>query len=237
MADQYRAEHIGSLLRPSAVLEARTAHEQGSITLEQLREIEDEAILGALEMQRQVGIEILSDGEFRRSWFSAAFADSIEGIMHDPDATTSPGWEGEQGHLADQTTADIGFTTQMVGAKLRQVRRLTGHESSFLKQHSPGPFKITMPGVMTRARTWYKPGVTDQFYPTPADLILDIVEILRSEVRALIDEGVTYIQLDSLRYVIQLADVRTRQQMVQGGEDVEVDVCLDEPTGVPVQGQ
>ena len=192
MADQYRAEQIGSLLRPSVVLEARTAHDQGSITLEQLREIEDRAILDALDMQRRVGIDVFTDGEFRRSWFSAAYADSIAGIVDDPDAVFTPGWPGEGGDLADQTTADIGFGEQMVGARLRQPRRLTGHESSFLKQHSPGPSKITMPGVMTRARTWYKPGVTDKFYPTRADLTRDIVEILRGEVRALIDGSREY---------------------------------------------
>ena len=177
-------------------------------------------------MQRQVGVDIFSDGEFRRSWFSAAFADSIEGIVDDPDAVFVSSWQGEQGELADQVAADIGFAEQMVGAKLRQTRRLTGHESSFFMQHSPGPFKITMPGVMTRTRTWYKPGVTDEFYPTRADLIQDVVQILRGEVRALIDEGVTYIQLDSLRYVIQFADVSSRQQMVESGEDLEQ--ALDE---------
>ncbi len=226
MADQYRAEQIGSLLRPTKVMDARATHAQGSITIEQLREVEDRAIIDALEMQRQVGVDIFSDGEFRRSWFSAAFADSIEGIVDDPDAVFVSSWQGEQGELADQVASDIGFAEQMVGAKLRQTRRLTGHESSFLKQHSPGPFKITMPGVMTRARTWYKPGVTDEFYPTQTDLIQDVVQILRGEVRALIDEGVTYIQLDSLRYVIQLADVSSRQQMVESGEDLEQ--ALDE---------
>jgi len=226
MADQYRAEQTGSLLRPTEVMDARATHAQGSITIEQLREVEDRAIIDALEMQRQVGVDIFSDGEFRRSWFSAAFADSIEGIVDDPDAVFVSSWQGEQGELADQVAADIGFAEQMVGAKLRQTRRLTGHESSFLKQHSPGPFKITMPGVMTRARTWYKPGVTDEFYPTQTDLIQDVVQILRGEVRALIDEGVTYIQLDSLRYVIQLADVSSRQQMVESGEDLEQ--ALDE---------
>ena len=226
MANQCRAEQIGSLLRPTEVMDARATHAQGSITIEQLREVEDRAIIDALEMQRQVGVDIFSDGEFRRSWFSAAFADSIEGIVDDPDAVFVSSWQGEQGELADQVAADIGFAEQMVGAKLRQTRRLTGHESSFLKQHSPGPFKITMPGVMTIARTWYKPGVTDEFYPTQADLIQDVVQILRGEVRALIDEGVTYIQLDSLRYVIQLADVSSRQQMVESGEDLEQ--ALDE---------
>ena len=116
MADQYRAEQIGSLLRPTEVMDARATHAQGSITIEQLREVEDRAIIDALEMQRQVGVDIFSDGEFRRSWFSAAFADSIEGIVDDPDAVFVSSWQGEQGELADQVAADIGFAEQMVGA-------------------------------------------------------------------------------------------------------------------------
>ena len=90
-----------------------------------------------------------------------------------------------------------------MGAKLRQIRRLTAHESGFLKAHAPGPYKITMPGVMTRALAWYKPGLTDRSYPTPSDLVQELVEMLHREVQALLDEGVTHIQLDSLRYVIE----------------------------------
>ena len=187
----------------------------------QLREIEDQAILQALEMQRQVGIEVFSDGEYRRSWFSGALAESVEGVIDDPEPGPVNSWQGTQGQLADATTADIGFATQVVGAKLRQIRRLTAHESGFLKAHAPGPYKITMPGVMTRALAWYKPGLTDRFYPTPSDLVQELVEMLQREVQALLDEGVTYIQLDSLRYVIELADVRRRQQMLQAGEDLD----------------
>src|SRR5262249_41910171 len=127
---------------------------------------------------------------------------------------------------ADATAAEIGYAEQVVGAKLRQVRRLTGHESGFLQRHAPVPFKITIPGALSRALGWYKPGLTDKFYPTPADLVQDIVDILRREVQPLIDEGVPYIQLDSLRYVIQLADPQIRQQMLQAGQDL--DRALDE---------
>jgi 5-methyltetrahydropteroyltriglutamate--homocysteine methyltransferase len=127
---------------------------------------------------------------------------------------------------ADATAAEIGFGAQVVGTKLRQIRRLTAHESGFLKQHAPGPFKITIPGALSRALGWYKPGLTAKFYPTPADLVQDIVDILRREVKALIDEGVSYVQLDSLRYVIQLADARTREPMLQAGQDL--DKALDE---------
>lgn len=213
MAEPYRADHIGSLLRPSELLEARTAHAGDRISLEHLRAIEDKAILDALEMQRQVGIDVFSDGEYRRSWFSAAFTDAIEGIMRDPEAVFTPSWQGEFGEQADATAAAIGFGEQVVGAKLRQVRRFTAHESGFLRQHAPGPCKIMLPGVMTRAMTWYEPGITDKFYPTLEDMIDDIVGMLQNEVKALIAEGVNYIQLDSLRYVIQLSDPNVRQHM------------------------
>jgi len=194
--------------------------------MEQLRTIEDKAILDALEMQRQVGIDIFTDGEYRRSWWSGAIAESVEGVIDDPNAVFTPGWQGPHGAQADATAAEIGFGEQVVGAKLRQVRRLTAHESGFLQQHAPGPFKITIPGALSRALGWYKPGLTDKFYPTPADLVQDIVDILRREVKALIDEGASYIQLDSLRYVIQLADPQIRQRMLQAGQDL--DKALDE---------
>ena len=226
MAEHYRADHVGSLLRPPAVLEARATHAAGRLSLDQLRDIEDKAILEVLEMQRQAGIDVFTDGEYRRSWWSGAIAESVEGVIDDPDAVFTPGWQGPSGAQADTTAAEIGFAAQVVGAKLRQIRRLTAHESGFLKQHAPGPFKITIPGALSRALGWYKPGLTDKFYPTPADLVQDIVDILRREVQALIAEGVPYIQLDSLRYVIQLADSRTREQMRQAGQDL--DKALDE---------
>ena len=226
MATAYRADHIGSLLRPPEVLRARESTSYGRISLEQLREVEDKAILEALEMQRQVGVDILSDGEYRRSWFSGGIAEAVEGVIDDPDAVYTSRWQGENQQLADATAEGIGFGEQVVGAKLRQVRRLTAHESGFLKQHASGPFKITMPGATQRASGWYKPSLTDQFYASRAELVQDLVEILQREIKALLDEGVPYIQLDSLRYVTALANPRQRQQIIDSGEDPDKE--LDE---------
>ena len=86
MASQYRAEHVGSLLRTPEVLAARAAHEQGSVSLEQLREIEDKAVLAALKMQQEAGIDVVTDGEMRRGWWSGGIAAAVEGIVDDPDA-------------------------------------------------------------------------------------------------------------------------------------------------------
>ena len=221
MTTPYRADHIGSLLRPPELLQARAAYEQGRMTLAQLRQSEDTAILQALELQRQVGIDVYTDGEYRRGWFAAAFEESVEGITEDPEAAADRRWQGQHNAQAMATAADLRLTQRVVGAKLRQVRRLTAHESGFLQQHAPGPFKITMPGVMTRALAWYKPGLTDKFYPTRADLVQEFVGMIQREVQALLNEGVSYIQLDSLHYVIRLADPRYRQQMTHTGADLD----------------
>jgi 5-methyltetrahydropteroyltriglutamate--homocysteine methyltransferase len=208
------------------LLQARAAYDQGRLTLAQLRQSEDTAILQALELQLQVGIDVYSDGEYRRRWFAAAFEESVEGITEEPEAVADRRWQGQHSDLAMATSADIRLTQRVVGAKLRQVRRLTAHESGFLQQHAPGPFKITIPGVMTRALAWYKPGLTDKFYPTRADLVQEFVGMIQREVQALLNEGVAYIQLDSLHYVIRLADPRYQQQMAQTGADLDKE--LDE---------
>ena len=230
MATSYRADHVGSLLRPPEVLEARAAYAEGRIRIGQLRASEDKAILDALVMQREVGLNVYTDGEYRRSWFSGAFAESVDGLIDDPDTVFGGQWHGQHREQADVTTGEIGFGRQVVGAKLRQVRRLAAHESGFLGRNAPGPFKITLPGAMIRAPGWFKPGLTDKFYPTRADLVQELAGILQREVKALLDEGVPYIQLDSLRYVTYLADRSRREEMVQAGMDLDKE--LDETIAV-----
>lgn len=221
MTTRYRADHIGSLLRPPELLQARAAYDQGRMPLAQLRQIEDQAIHQALELQRQVGIDVYTDGEYRRRWFAGAFEESIEGITEDPDAALDRRWQGQYSEQAMATAADLQLTKRVVGAKLRQIQRLTAHESGFLQHHAPGPFKITLPGVMTRALAWYKPGLTDRFYATPADLVQEFAGMIQREVQALLDEGVSYIQLDSLHYVIGLADPQRRNRL-----DPELDMVI-----------
>jgi 5-methyltetrahydropteroyltriglutamate--homocysteine methyltransferase len=115
----------------------------------------------------------------------------------------------------------------MVAAeKLRQVRRLAGDEAAFLKEHAPGPWKITMPGAMSAAGGLFQPGVTDKVYPTRFDLAKDIVAMLQAEVKALVADGVSYIQLDSLHYVERVADTTIRPKMIEAGEDP--DAYLDQ---------
>ena len=220
MTTPYRADHVGSLLRPPELLEARTAYANGDRSLEQLREAEDAAVLRALDMQRDAGIDILSDGEYRRPAWSAAVRESLEGLVPNPEppiASILGQWQGPHGEVARASV--IPGTGLVVGAPVRQVRRFVEADSAFLRQHAPGPWKITMPGAMSAAGTLFKAGVTDQFYATRWDLAAEVVKMLRREIEALAAEGVSYIQLDSLHYVERVTDATVRARMIAEGED------------------
>jgi 5-methyltetrahydropteroyltriglutamate--homocysteine methyltransferase len=111
-----------------------------------------------------------------------------------------------------------GSTAQAVGAKLRKVRKLTAHELPFLKKNVTGPFKVTVPAPSNFLVASYKPGLSDSFYPTRADLLHDLVEIVRDEVRWLVSQGVQYIQLDA-PYYSHFLDSRQREKLHASGID------------------
>src|SRR6516225_11068987 len=123
----YRADHIGSFLRPAKLLEAR----QGS-SPEELRTLEDEQIRRVLAKQKEIGFEAATDGEFRRRNFMSDFTDAVEGF--DLGNAVGRAWQGgPSGGMGVSSVAGV------VTSKLRQVRALTGHELPFLQAHSPLP--------------------------------------------------------------------------------------------------
>jgi 5-methyltetrahydropteroyltriglutamate--homocysteine methyltransferase len=223
-----RADHIGSLLRPPDLLAARKQHDAGQVSLQQLREIEDRSIVEAIKMQRDAGIEVVSDGEYRRGIWYAPLSEGLEGLVPNPDNPAPAGgiWQGKNAELAQETLAEVGQNNMVAGARLRRTRRMTGHESGFLAANARGPWKMTIPGVLSRANGWFKPGLSEPFYPTRQDLVAELVQQVRQEVQALVDEGCSYFQLDSLVYVIQLANPQRRAAMVAQGLDP--DSVLDE---------
>lgn len=208
MPPRYRAENVGSFLRSPRLLQARAEYSQGKLKLAELRSVEDPSILETLAGQRKAGIDIYTDGELRRGSWLTDMADSVEGFV--PEKVMLE-WKGPGGGTE-------GSTAQVVGAKLRKVRKLTAHEVPFLKKHSPGPFKITLPAPSNFMVASYKLGVTDRFYPTYSDLLKDVVEIVRDEIQWLVNEGVTYIQLDAPYYSHYL-DRRQRERMKAAGLD------------------
>jgi len=225
MASPYRADHVGSLLRPPELLQARADLNEGRITPEQLREVEDASILKALDLQRQAGIDIYSDGEYRRLAWSASIRAALDNLVPDAESPTLRllgRWQGPTSDLANASmTGSAIMPALVVGEKVRQARRIAGDDAAFLRAHAPGPWKITMPGPMSSAGQLYKPGVSDRAYASRRDLVNDIIEMQRREIEALIEDGASYIQIDSLHYVERVADHTIRAQMIADGEDPE----------------
>jgi 5-methyltetrahydropteroyltriglutamate--homocysteine methyltransferase len=211
MTFSYRADHVGSLLRPPELLKARQGVIDGTLAQEKLRELEDSAILSALDMQREAGVDVVTDGELRRAAWMTDLTEAVDGFV--PEHVTLE-WRGGEGDEARPSLARV------VGGKLLQKRRVTGHESGFLLKHARGPVKMTMPSPMLYGQVAYKPGLTDRFYPTRLDLMLAVAAIIRLEIAALIDEGVRYIQLDAPTYTY-LADDRLRIRPEHSGGDPE----------------
>jgi 5-methyltetrahydropteroyltriglutamate--homocysteine methyltransferase len=218
MTPAYRADHVGSLLRPPALVEARAAYAAGQLTLEQLREVEDRAILDALALQREVGLDVFTDGEFRRFSFQSDLSDAVEGFV--------PDTEGREWHTPTGVERSVGGFARVVGGKLRQTRRLAAHEAAFLRAHAPGPFKLTLPSPSLFAGpTTYRPALVGTVYPTRADLLRDLVAIIGSEMRALAEEGVPYIQIDAPSYMY-FVDPRERERARAQG--IDLDALLDQ---------
>jgi 5-methyltetrahydropteroyltriglutamate--homocysteine methyltransferase len=210
-----RAEHVGSLLRPPELLHARAAHRQGQVTLEQLREVEDRAILGALQLQREVGLDILTDGEYRRESWLSPFWDSLEGLSTISQPTMRIEWHGvpEGGPPQDE----LQLAPVVVSGQLHRRVPLLRTEATFLLEHAFAPFKVTMPSP-TMTATLYVPGITDRVYATPTDMVRRVAELQVADVEELADLGVRWVQVDSLRYV-SLLDERLRQRIHGMGVD------------------
>ena len=235
MAVRYRAEHVGSLLRPPEVLAAQAARAEGRIPLQELRRIEDEAILKALDLQKQAGLQIFTDGEYRRGNWAGDFPDSVDGYVEGPppipfEWRMPDGTQRAPAEIVQDIRAVPGQGNRVIGERLRQRQRLTAHESAFLKAHAPGPYKITMPAASYVVARGYKPGITDKAYGSRSELLQDVVKIMQAEVKALIDEGATYIQLDNPHYPDYIPESRRehwRSIGIDPDKAIEEDVAAD----------
>jgi 5-methyltetrahydropteroyltriglutamate--homocysteine methyltransferase len=203
----YRADHVGSLLRPPELLQARADFTAGRIGESQLHEAEDRAIDKALELQRQVGINVLTDGEYRRHDWVGDFTSAVDGYV-----TAQPpirfDWKLPEPVAASgaatmrQAVAEMPQQAgRVIGERLRLRHRLTEHEYPYLRDHAQGqPFKVTMPATSYVVARGWKPGVTDKVYGSRWELAQDVARIMADEINALATAGVPYIQVDNAHW-------------------------------------
>ena len=188
MQAPFRADQVGSFLRPAELINAR----QHGASEDEIREIEDREILRVLSKQRDLGFHIFTDGELRRQHFMSDFIEAVHGFdMHD---AVSRSWDA-----STAAATPVSNVTGIVTSKLSQVRPLTAHETDFLRAYKPGAIKITLPSATQFPAISFKQGVSDKAYADRSALLWDIVEILKKELARLKNE-VDYIQIDAPRY-------------------------------------
>ena len=216
MANAYRADQVGSLLRPVELVEARHAE----ATPETLRKLEDRHILRLLERQRALGLDVVTDGELRRKNFMSDLTDAVDGF--DTGDAIARTWQGSGGKVAS--------VTGIVTARLVQRRALTAGELPYLQRHAQVPFKVTLPSATQFPAIAFKRGITDKIYPRHSDLLWEIAEIIKAEMRTLAEAGVPYLQIDAPRYSYYI-DPKWRGWL-KTELGVEPDEALDEAVRV-----
>jgi 5-methyltetrahydropteroyltriglutamate--homocysteine methyltransferase len=221
MSSKYRADHVGSFLRPPELLAAR-----GSGDAQRLREVEDRAILQVLAKQKDLGFDVFTDGEFRRSNFMGDFTEAVEGFDFGDGLARSWNTAVQGALVGPGPSGSRGRVAGVVVEKLHAVRPLTGHELPFLKQHSPGDIKMTLPSATQFPAISFKAGRTEKAYKDHSALLWDIVEIMKTELGRLASEGVKYIQIDAPRYSYFM-DPKWRE-WIRKEMKVEPDAFLEE---------
>ncbi len=213
----WRSETVGSLLRPHDLVASRTALMLGKGDPVELRNTEDLAILAAIHRQEEIGLDLLTDGEFRRFSFLGAVTDSVDGFTLG--RKSNPDWFTPEGKV------NPGQTAMLASGKLAAARRMAAREAGFLREHARKPYKITLPSPLVVAQSAWKAGVSDKHYPRMADLMWAAADLVRAEVDALAADGAPCIQIDNpgLAYYI---DPALRDRARAAG--IEVDIPLED---------
>ena len=211
----FRADHVGSLLRPPQLLQARDDHAAGRIDADELRRIEDEAISDVVAMQEEVGLSSATDGEFRRSSWHMDFLYQLQGISKNEDSQLKVQFHNAAG--------DVEFATpeMRVDGKVALDQPIFGEAFKYLADRATTATpKLTIPSP---GMVQYRGGramIDQDVYPDLAEFRADLAAAYRAEVHALAGMGCHYLQLDdtSLAY---LNDPKQREQIAARGEDAE----------------
>src|SRR5215471_1032921 len=137
----FRADQVGSLLRPAELQQAWDGFFAGQLDREALAEAEDRAILEALARQRACGISVCTDGEFRRAVYMGGVLDAVEGFSFGQGPRLR--WRADPGREVPEAVASLSLA--VVSGRLRPTRRIAAREAAFLAEHAPRPFKVTLP--------------------------------------------------------------------------------------------
>jgi 5-methyltetrahydropteroyltriglutamate--homocysteine methyltransferase len=206
----FRADHVGSLLRPAALKEARGKRERGEITAEELKTIEDREIETVIRKQEAAGLRSVTDGEFRRAFWNYDFLGEIDGV---------------EAYLGERKIKFQG--PQPKPMMLRVIGKLGGYRAhpmvdhfKFVAAHARAMPKMTIPSPSSLHFRYGRDAVPVDIYPDMDDFYRDLGEAYRKAVRAFSDAGCRYLQLDEVNFTY-LCDPKLRAFVANRGEDPE----------------
>ncbi len=204
----YRSDVVGSLLRPAYLKDARAKHEAGELSDAAFKQIEDQAVREAVELQQRAAIEVVTDGEMRRYAFYGHLIDAVEGF------DKYGGWAIP---FRDESGEELVLQRPVVVARLRRKRHLCAEEFTFVRALATAPAKVTLVSAQ-QAAAYYDADKSKGAYATVDAYLADLVDILRGEIDELIRLGCRYIQIDSPQYTA-LLDPQLREGYRARGND------------------
>ena len=207
-APPFRAEHIGSLLRPPALLAARQAMEEGRLSAEALRIEEDTHVRDVVRFQEEVGFQAITDGEYRRGIFFGHFGAAVSGFTEMDAERTFRGADGEP----------LRYRATVVTGRLVRHRGIATDELRFVKSLTRRTPKVTLPSPSSQHFLRWRQGVSDRAYPDLDEFFADVAAIYRAELADLGALGATYVQLDDVPLGL-LCDPRQREAFAAKGHD------------------
>jgi 5-methyltetrahydropteroyltriglutamate--homocysteine methyltransferase len=206
----FRADHVGSLLRPAALKQARAQRERGEISAAALAAIEDREIENVIKKQEAVGLRSVTDGEFRRAFWNYDFLGKLDGV---------------EAYLGERKIKFQG--PQPKPMMLRVTGKLGAYSAhpmiehfKFVAGHTKAAPKMTIPSPSSLHFRYGRDAVPDTIYPAMDDFYRDLGESYRKAVRAFADAGCRYLQLDEVNFTY-LCDPKLREFVADRGDDPE----------------
>ena len=202
----FRADHVGSLLRPPALKEARAKHTKGEIDAAALKAVEDDAIKTVVKKQEEIGLQLATDGEFRRSWWHFDFFKGLEGV----DLIPAPPIKFH------------GVETKSEAIKINAKVDFAGHPHlehfKFLKANCSVVPKMTIPAPSTLHFRQGRAMVSKEAYPNLDTFFADVGAAWNKAIHAFYDAGCRYLQLDDTAWAM-VCDPKEREGSKARGDD------------------
>ena len=206
----FRADHVGSFLRPAELLAAREQRQAGKLTAEQLREVEDRAIREVVRLQEDVGLTSATDGEFRRTYFHIDFLEQLEGIE-------TRGGMAISFHKQD-SSVEFAPPVMHVTGRVKHRAPIQLRDFQFLKSVTKLTPKVTIPSPTMLHFRGGRAAINQEVYPDLEAFYADVAAAYASELRALADAGCRYVQMDDTN-LAYLCDPKMREGARSRGDD------------------